>query len=157
MKQKKEQILVIGYGNTLRGDDGVGQLVAMAVKKWNLPQVKSLFLHQLIPELAEKIAEFETVIFIDACLEGNQVELKALKTLTNNNWGHFLQPESLLYLSKLLYQKTPQAWLITVPAKNLSLGENLSYSAQKGIKKALTKIKDIINQSLEKCTCYPNR
>ena len=31
------ELLVIGYGNTLRGDDGVGPRVAEAVEKLNLP------------------------------------------------------------------------------------------------------------------------
>jgi hydrogenase maturation protease len=141
-----KMILVIGYGNTLRSDDGIGQIVAMEVEKWHLPQVRSHYTPQLTPELAEKIAEFATVIFVDACLEGNQVELKALKICHNHNWGHFMDPESLLYLTKFLYQKTPQAWLITIPAKNLNLGENLSDSAQKGLTQALATIKDLIHE-----------
>ena len=34
--------LVIGYGNTLRGDDGVGPRVAEAIEKLNLPGVRTL-------------------------------------------------------------------------------------------------------------------
>lgn len=146
MPQKSPQFLIIGYGNTLRSDDGVGQVVAMEVEKWNLPQVRSLYLHQLTPELAEKIVKFETVIFIDACLNSNKVELKQVKNLTsvNHNSGHSLSPEYLLYLSNFLYQKTPKAWLITIPIENLDLGENLSLVAQKGITEALGKIENLI-------------
>lgn len=147
MQPKTLEFLIIGYGNTLRSDDGVGQIVAMKVEKWNLPQVKSIYFHQLTPELAEKIAEFDTVIFIDACLNSNQVELKPVEkeNLLNNNSGHYCSPEYLLYLTKFLYQKTPQAWLITIPIQNLDLGENLSFVAEKGITEALKKIENLIN------------
>ena len=34
--------LVIGYGNTLRSDDGVGRHVALAVSSWGLPGLESI-------------------------------------------------------------------------------------------------------------------
>ncbi len=34
-------VLVIGYGNTLRSDDGVGQRVATLVEEWELPYIRS--------------------------------------------------------------------------------------------------------------------
>ena len=36
------EILVVGYGNTLRGDDGVGPRVAEAIGKRQLPGVRTL-------------------------------------------------------------------------------------------------------------------
>jgi hydrogenase maturation protease len=146
MQLKTPKFLIIGYGNTLRSDDGVGQVVSMEIEKWNLPQVRSLYLHQLTPELAEKMANFETVIFIDACLNSNQVELKPVEkeNLLNNNSGHYCSPEYLLYLTQFLYNKNLQAWLITIPIENLNLGENLSLVAQKGITETLEKIENLI-------------
>jgi hypothetical protein len=58
--------LVVGYGNTLRGDDGIGYRVAEAVAKWQLPQVRSIAVAQLLPELAADIGEVEIVMFVDA-------------------------------------------------------------------------------------------
>ncbi len=47
-------ILVIGYGNSLRSDDGVGPFVAEAVEALRLPGVHTLICQQLSPEqLAE--------------------------------------------------------------------------------------------------------
>ncbi len=64
--------LVIGYGNTLRGDDGVGPLVAEQVEAWNLPAVRSRVTHQLTPELAAEIAEVDLVFFVDAYVIADQ-------------------------------------------------------------------------------------
>jgi len=58
--------LLIGYGNTLRSDDGAGQKIANIVSEWNLPQWRSLSVHQLTPELALDIAQADLVIFVDA-------------------------------------------------------------------------------------------
>ena len=52
--------LVIGIGNPLRGDDGVGPLLA--------EQAGGRSVHQLTPELAAELAELEAVLFIDAWL-----------------------------------------------------------------------------------------
>jgi Ni,Fe-hydrogenase maturation factor len=38
-KLKAIAYFVIGYGNTLRSDDGVGQIIAKQIARWNLPNV----------------------------------------------------------------------------------------------------------------------
>jgi hypothetical protein len=68
-RQQKFNLLVIGYGNELRGDDGVGPKTAMAVSEWHFPGVKTMVCHQLTPDLAEPIAAAERVVFIDAVAE----------------------------------------------------------------------------------------
>lgn len=145
MEAQQEGILIIGYGNTLRSDDGVGQLVAMDVEKWNLSQVTSLYLHQLTPELAEKIAQSTTVIFIDASIEAAQVKLTLLPNRQPiKNWTHHLTPQSLMSLTEFLYQQTPATWLIQIPIANLDFGEAISNLAQAGKDEALVIIKNII-------------
>lgn len=59
-------ILIIGYGNNLRSDDGVGRYLAEIIEQQQLPLVKALSVHQLTPELVLEIADSQAVIFIDA-------------------------------------------------------------------------------------------
>jgi len=40
IKARTVDYLIIGYGNTLRGDDGAGPRVAEAVAGWGLPNVR---------------------------------------------------------------------------------------------------------------------
>ena len=61
--------LIIGYGNTLRQDDGVGRYLAEQIAEEQWPECQVLSVHQLTPELAASIAEVEQVIFIDAVLQ----------------------------------------------------------------------------------------
>ena len=55
--------LVIGYGNTLRGDDGVGPLAADTIRGWGLEGVAAISITQLTPELAEPISAARLAVF----------------------------------------------------------------------------------------------
>ncbi|MEB3362613.1 MAG: hypothetical protein VKI42_10885 [Synechococcaceae cyanobacterium] len=59
--------LVIGIGNPLRGDDGVGRWLARRGELW-LPQAQWRAVQQLTPELAADVAAAARVLFIDAWL-----------------------------------------------------------------------------------------
>jgi hydrogenase maturation protease len=149
--------LVIGYGNTLRSDDGAGQIVANQIATWSLPNVRSLAVHQLTPELAENIANTDTVIFVDAVISSKQnsekIEIKTLKCdYKYSNLGHLENPRSLLYLSKIIYHKSPLAYWILIPAINLEFGEQISSITQQRITQALKAIEKIIGSNNEQFT-----
>ncbi|MGA7501811.1 MAG: hypothetical protein WBX00_34190, partial [Isosphaeraceae bacterium] len=59
-------ILVIGHGNTLRRDDALGCLIADEVGRWQRPDVRSMSLAQLTPELAAELAAAKAAVFVDA-------------------------------------------------------------------------------------------
>jgi hydrogenase maturation protease len=143
-------LLVIGYGNELRCDDGVGPKVAIAVAEWNLAGVRALVCHQLTPELADPIAAARRVVFVDAAADSSQsVELRriepadAVETMT-----HATNPRSLLRLATQVFGRCPPAWWLTVPVSNLGFGEELSPQAREGLRTALDKIRDLAGQEL---------
>jgi hydrogenase maturation protease len=132
-------LLVIGYGNELRRDDGVGPRVARAVADWGVPGVRALAVHQLTPELADDIARAEEVVFIDAA-DGNtaNVSVQQVRTaLSNSLANHASSPPALLALAEVLYGRRPMAWLLTVPARDLGFGEGLSAEAEMDMTQAL--------------------
>ena len=59
-------IVVIGYGNELRGDDAIGPAVAEQVAAWGRPDIRAIATRQLLPELAEDLARASLAIFVDA-------------------------------------------------------------------------------------------
>lgn len=141
--------LVIGYGNTLRSDDGIGQWVAQQVEKWQLPHVRSLSMFQLTPELAEEISQAKLAIFVDAAadLDENQpdVRVQSLEPQdTGIGLGHLGDPRSLLYLSQTLYDRVPPAYWILIRGVNFEFGESLSPKVQKASLVALDKIWKIV-------------
>jgi hydrogenase maturation protease len=134
-------ILIIGYGNSLRSDDGAGLLLAERLEQaWRARQisVERLAVQQLMPELAWDIAQeaVEAVVFVDTRavapgetepgLQISPVEAPALAP----SLGHHLDPGVLLIYAHLLYGKTVPAWLVTVPGVNFEHGETLSQTAQ---------------------------
>jgi hydrogenase maturation protease len=133
------KLLVIGYGNTLRSDDGAGVRVAEVIAARGLPGVVALAVHQLTPEVAERLAGAERAIFVDARLaeQGRDIAVTRLDSSSSvRPAGHTNDPRALLALAQSVYGHTPQSWLITVPAVDLSLGENLSATAARGVEAA---------------------
>lgn len=148
--EMNETAMVIGYGNNLRGDDGIGQRVVDAIATWHLSTVKSLAVEQLIPQLATTLAGTELVIFVDACLisENSQVQVQSLlPCFFSLIKGHIGDPRSLLALTQATYGHCPTAWLVRVPGVNFELGDNLSSVAETGIAIALIKIIQILDRN----------
>jgi hydrogenase maturation protease len=123
---------VIGYGNTLRGDDGSGWRVAAALEALALPQLEVATVHQLTPELAARIASADAVVFVDAC-NGAVRQPLALEALQAGAplapFSHQLSPRALLQLSKQLYGRRPQAWQLLIPAQAWAYRDGLSAGA----------------------------
>ncbi|MGB5713352.1 MAG: hydrogenase maturation protease [Waterburya sp.] len=142
--------LIIGYGNTLRSDDGAGQIVAQKIAEWELPEVRSLAVHQLTPELTANIAQADAVIFIDAVATNseNPVSLKIkqiqAKDGENTNFGHSCNPRSLLSWTQVLYGKRTKAYWVLIPAVNFDFGEQFSTITQQGIDTSLKQVKQLI-------------
>lgn len=143
---QKISYLIIGYGNTIRGDDGVGYQIAEAVAQWNLNHVQSLAVHQLTPDLAEAIAQAKTVIFVDAVATLSEVKIEQLEPNDAESFtGHYADPRSLLALTYALYKAIPTAYRILIPAVDFSFGETLSPVTQKSVELALVKIKQLVS------------
>lgn len=154
--------LVIGYGNTLRCDDGVGQKVAESVQEWNLENVRSLARHQLTPELAEDIAQANIVIFVDAVAISPEttveIQVQSLDggEIDGNSLGHSSNPRSLLGLTQVLYGKIPPAYWILIPGVNFGFGEQLSAITEQGLIVALVKIRLLLNPEVISPQDKPN-
>lgn len=141
--------LIIGYGNTLRGDDGVGRYLAEHIAQQDWPHCQVLSVHQLTPELAQAIAAVDQVIFIDAQRgEGKSnpgVQIKILEPTTiSEELGHRGSPTELLTLAKILYGAEVKAWWVLISAVNFDYGESLSFLTQAAQVAALEKIKEIL-------------
>jgi len=123
--------LIVGYGNPLRGDDGVGQAVALAFAgEAAIDGVDALACHQLTPELAERFAAAARVVLIDAAVgrEAGGVSVARLRPAPapSSSLGHHVEPTQLLHMALGLYGRSPEAYLVTVGVSCLQLGEGLS-------------------------------
>ena len=145
--ETKGDLLVIGYGNTLRRDDGIGPIVAEAIASLNLPGVHAIACHQLTPELAEPISQARGVVFVDADMNAGMVKSNSIDAAkTNQCLGHVADPRSLLTLSLQVFGKSPPAWALGVPVEDLGFGDGLSQRARDGVQSAVAQIKELIRQ-----------
>lgn len=137
-------ILLIGYGNSLRRDDGAGLILAEKLEQaWlaSRVEVERLSVHQLTPELAANLArpEVTAVVFVDAYVatpaeSPPHVKIVPIEAaITSPSLGHHLSPAALLIYARLLYGQQPPAWMVTVPGVDFGHGEGLSETSQQAI------------------------
>ncbi len=137
------RILVIGYGNPLRGDDAAGPLIAEQVAAWKRPGVEAIAVHQLTPELAPKVASSSCVIFVDAAVptgagSDDPVTVRRVAPASRHDpVSHTMDPEALLGLTQSTCGVVPLSWFLTIRAANFDLGAGLSAVTREGVRQAL--------------------
>lgn len=140
-------LLVIGIGSELHGDDAVGRVVADRLEHLNLPGVRVRSVCQLVPELVQELATCTRVVFVDAdpcCSEVTVREVSAAEGGTVVT--HHADPSGLLRLAVTVSVAPPTALLIGVPARCLDLGSELSPQAQDGVEVALETIRRLVHR-----------
>jgi hydrogenase maturation protease len=141
-----KKVLVIGYGNTLRGDDAAGIRAAELIAK-RLPEIECVCRHQLMPELVEQIAVSDIVLFLDADVNVAQPKARQIapRVETDQPRTHFISPESLLSLSQQLYQQTPsKAYVVSIPASQFEFSEELSDLTVKSVEESVRLVESLL-------------
>lgn len=139
------KILVIGWGNPLRGDDGAGwraaEMVGGALEGHDVTVRVG---HQLMPELAEDIAGAGFVVFIDAACDNGPGEVRVERVEPDRApsaaFSHQLSPPALLGMAERLYGRRPEARLFTVGARSFEFGERLSPEVESALPSLLEEI-----------------
>lgn len=127
--------LIVGIGNELRGDDGVGIRVVGSLSP--RPGAEAIAVHQLTPELADRLHAAQRVLFVDAQIAGDAVRLLPLEPAAEAALlGHALSPEALLEWTRRVHGRAPEGWLLTVPARAFPFGESLSPEAKCAVPEA---------------------
>jgi len=126
-------VLLIGYGNPGRLDDGLGPALADAIAALNLPHVTVESDYQLQPEDAAQIACHDVVIFADAdikCAEPFRFERIEPKRQTSFS-SHSTSPEALLALAHDAFGASTPGYVLGIRGRKFDeFGEGLSAAAQ---------------------------
>ena len=142
--------LILAYGNPLRSDDGVAWRAAeLLEKKLDSADVEIMCTHQLMPELAERIAYAKGVIFIDAA-QGEQAGrvqyTSVIAASDSTNFTHLLSPAQLFTLSQTLYGTIPQGFSVSIAANSFEHGETLSNAIQMALPELVDAIVKLVSQ-----------
>ena len=140
--------LLLGYGNPDRQDDGVAwHILANVARQLGvapLPppgedfppgggQPDLLFALQLTPEMAETIAGYARVCFVDAHTGAIPSELQMIPLkgeFQRSPFTHHLTAESCLALCQNLYHKHPESILVSVQGYQFGFAQSLSERTQ---------------------------
>jgi len=147
-----KQVLVVGYGNTLRSDDGVGLYAVREIQKtMTRSNIELMEVVQLYPELAETLSRKDFAIFIDAAMEGisGETNFEPIHPVPKTSgMSHSTDPETLLFAAKELYGHAPKALLATVAGECFGLGTTLSAEVEASMKGVAARVVQIIEEFL---------
>lgn len=136
--------LIIGYGNPSRRDDGVALAIINGLRQRlgllsldgnddgydDLGQATdTLFMQQLMPELAETISHYDAVIFLDAHVGVIPETIRRVQLTPSGERAivsHHVKPAGLLEIARRLYGRAPVGELISVRGFDFDFGTELS-------------------------------
>ena len=152
--------LIIGYGNADRQDDGVGWHVikilaeklgyAISEDPGSFVEIKDetadlLFSLQLYPEMAEIIAQYDRVCFVDAHTANISEEIsweELHPEYDKSPLTHLVSPKTVLMIASTLFNHAPEAILISIRGYQFQFERDLSNKTAHLVAKAIDMIWD---------------
>ena len=164
-----KRTLILGYGNFDRQDDGVAwHVLAEVARRLGCAVPLSpedefpldagapdnvvpdfLFELQLTPEMAETIAQYERVCFVDAHTGAVPHDVNVSEIVAEfqaSPLTHHLTPQSLLTFGQTLYNVRPEAMLVSVRGYQFGFERELSPLTAQLAEDAAAKIVDWVMQ-----------
>ena len=151
-------MLILAYGNPLRSDDGLAWRVADALEaKFPSSQVEILRLHQLTPELAERVSRANAVIFVDAAsadageyrpgeIRIEEIHAEKAGAFLQSRFSHHLTPGLVVTLASQLYGARARAFSATLTGENFEHGESLSAAVHDSLPEFTTRIEHLARE-----------
>jgi hydrogenase maturation protease len=134
------RVLLIGYGNPARGDDGLGPAVARAIAERDLDGVTVEWPYHLQVEDAATIADHDLVVFVDADAAGAApFHWRAVEPEDVPSWTtHTVAPAAVLALARDVFGTVVPALLVGVRGYEFeAFREELSPAARENLAAAI--------------------
>jgi hydrogenase maturation protease len=158
------KVLILGYGNIDRQDDGVAWHILVEVMKRlgvtppNLEEdempvtsgdYEFQFHLQLTPELADELGSFDKAVFIDAHTGAVPEEIHeevVTPHYQSSPFTHHMTTSTLLSLCKVIHKKYPLTLLVSVRGYEFLFTRSLSQRTQNLVEEAASRIIEWIAQ-----------
>lgn len=159
-----DEVLIVGYGNPDREDDGVAWHImqglaehlgrtALDIETGGIDQLGQvpdlLFVLQLTPDLAELVADYDYVCFIDAHAGAYPEDIhfdSIAAGYQTSPFTHHMTPQTCLKLAETLFEHTPQAIVVSVRGHQFGFSHALSNQTSLLAKEAIDQITTWLNQ-----------
>ncbi len=141
------RVLIIGHGNPLRTDDGLGWRLAEELERAHPgAEVQILKCQQLDPELADELSRVEHVIFVHSTTNGpaGTIASREIRPVSNQGEAHYLDAPALLARAQELYGKCPQALVVSVTGECFGFGRELSPIVETSFPVVLNRVQMLI-------------
>ncbi len=132
-----KKILVYGYGNPGRQDDGIGarfvELISEWIEKENISGIYTDCNYQLNIEDSSLVADYDIIFFVDASVV-EEVEYYKLEKVEPNNATieftmHAVSTAYVIDLCQKIYHKTPEAYVLHIKAYEFDFVEEITPKA----------------------------
>jgi hydrogenase maturation protease len=138
-----EKVLLYGYGNPGRGDDGLGPALAAAIEELGMPGIAVDANYQLTVEDAANIAGYAAVVFADAAMLGptpfwfSRIDDSVIGHV---GWtSHSVSPAQVVALARDLFTSKVPAYALGIRGYEFGeLDESLSPPARDNLAEAVT-------------------
>jgi hydrogenase maturation protease len=155
------RVLIIGFGNTLRRDDGVGVRAAellAADPRLAGRQVEIRAAYQLLPEMALEMGAVSLVIFVDADLRGlpGSIEVRPIVADAPRSdvdaraepgaSSHHVGGGELVALAAALTGHRPEAVSVGIGLVDTELGEGLSPAVEAALPRVVNIVVDLVER-----------
>ncbi len=151
LTRRGQSVLVLGYGNPGRLDDGLGPAFAERIQTLGISGVTVDSDYQLNVEDAALIARHDLVLFADASRDGP--EPFEIKTVEARDGGlgfssHSISAENLLGLAASLFKASTRARMLAIRGYDFdAFGERLSECARANLDAAVIYAERILRES----------
>ncbi len=150
-----KKILIYGYGNPGRQDDGLGVLLSEKIEEWAEEQNISNNIdtdsnYQLNIEDAYRLNDYDMVIYADASIE--EIEdffFEEIKPIINPQFtSHSVSPEFVIGLCKEIYNEIPETYLMHIKGYEWEFLGEMTPKASGNLEKAFFFTKEKITKFL---------
>ena len=133
------RLVVFGWGNDARGDDGLGPMLLNRIARMGLKDVTTIEDFQLQIEHALDLEGADLALFLDAGKDTPAPfvfrAIEARRDATHST--HALSPEAVLdVFARSLGQTPPPSFVLCVRGERFELGESLSEEARERLEAA---------------------
>lgn len=156
------KVLVYGYGNPGREDDALGNELVEMIAEWSekhhIDNIETESNYQLNVEDAEKISNYDVVVFADATQEDIH-EFKFTHLEPSDEKVEFsmhaVSPEYVMHVCKDLFNKSPKTCLMAIKGYSWDFKEGLTDNAKLNLEQAFQYLTRRLESYIDTDIHYP--
>lgn len=139
-------ILLVGVGNELRADDGLG---IKFVEDFKYDQIEKIVINYPDFDLIDKIVKFDMVIFVDASLDVECFSFEKMESVEKlSSFSHHISLKNIFSLAKY-YNSNLEGYILKIRGYDFSWKNELSPECIKNMNKAIEFLKNFIDRKIK--------